>query len=382
MGLLLSTSISEIQQETKTRGERITDSDVIVAFKRANQYFNSTYKMPTAQREQDLLVYPGVYEYAAPSDFLGWADLQRPYGLNSPKFQNVTEDELIHDFNNRKTAFKFDRETLYLLVKDDTGTGLTIHNFDDNSSNGAWSISGDSPSLAVDENFFTQGSASLKFTITYSGGTTTLVNSTLSAVDLTDYKDVGKFFVELMAPSGNTSAITSVRLRIGSSASAYYEMTSTTRFRGDNINAGKGLIGFDFTSYTTTGSPTVTALNYVQLVITGPASGANGAYRIDNLFVALPTLYELPYYSQNNVKTTGGAYQQHPTATTDTILCPSDAENAYLYKVMEICAVHFLKDNSLAQYAARELEPYERTLKKKYPSQEKQTSNVYYRRFK
>src|SRR3990167_687105 len=381
MSVLISTAISELQRETQTAGVRIDDNDFILALKRANQYFMSSYKMPTAEREHHFLVFPSVYEYAAPSDFLGWFEPKRPYGINSPQFVHTTENEMTHYLKDRKTAFKFDRETQFLVVKDDAdGSSSLIHNLDDVDENGTWSVSGDGSGLVEDKQIFTEGSASLRFTVTGSGGTTTIVNSTFTAQDLTDYEDKAYFFLELICPSANTSALTSIRLRIGSSASAYWQMTPTTRHRGDSINAGAGLIGFDWSTATEVGSPSVTAINYAQFVITHPTSGINGVYRIDNFFVALPTYYQLPYYSTGNVKTTGGAYQQHPTATTDTILCPSDFDNSLVYKALELCAVHQLQNQSLAAYAARELIRFEIGLRAKYPSQERRAQMTWYKK--
>src|SRR3990167_4279017 len=170
MSVLISSAIAELQQETLTVGERISDSDFILAFKRANKYFQATYKMPTTQRLHDLLLFPGVYEYGAPSDFGGWFEPQRPYGIHSPKFRSLPQNELVHNIDGRQMAFKFDRETQFLIVRETEGTSTLIHNLDDVDENGTWAISGDGASLVEDKQIFTEGAASLKFTLTGSGG--------------------------------------------------------------------------------------------------------------------------------------------------------------------------------------------------------------------
>lgn len=380
MSLLVSDVINDLQGETETVGQKITDSDFFLALNRANKYFMTNYKMPTTEREYELLVFPGVREYAQPSDFIGFIKPKKPYGLISDDFTHETVNEYMLYQHGKVTAFKFNRETGFLFIADDDESSAIIHDFDSITADGTWSVSGDGSGLAIDEQFFTQGSASLRFTVTGSGGTTTLVNSTFGSVDLSDYEDKAFNFLELICPSTNTANITSVRLRWGSDSSNYWEKTATTRHRGDSIAAGGGLIGFDWSNATEVGSPDSTAVDYVQIVITHPTTGVDGVYRIDNLFAANPTYYRLPYYSLYNIKSTGGTYQEKITADTDTILCPSDTNEAFTYKALELVAVLHLKDQSLASYAARELEPKEMNMKAKYPNQESPIQTTYFKR--
>lgn len=380
MSLLVSTAIAELNQEASNAGIRISETNWILFLKRANKYFLHDYKMPTAQRSFDLLAYPSVVEYAGPTDLLAIMEPERPSGLFSPNFTHQTQREFVHYPYGKLTGYKFERGTRYLLINDDTNSPIRIHACNDTDDNGTWAVSGDGSSLVQDQNIYTEGSGSLKFTVTGSGGTTTLTISDMSAIDLTTIKDVGRIFADLGCPSSNTAAITSVRLRIGTSASAYYEMTITARFRGDNILNGFGLVGFDFTSYSTTGSPDVTALNYIQIVITHGTSGINGAYHLDNIFGANPTYYQLPYYSQNNVLAVDTTtYKQDPTLTSDTILCPPAFEEGLIYKALEIAAVEKKRDTSLANYARGELNRIDRALQSEYPNQKSRPQTTWYK---
>lgn len=382
MSFTLSSAIEELQRKTETIGEDITDTDFIDAFNDADSYFRSNYKMPTTEREYDLLVFPGVKEYATPSDFLAFMPPRRPYALDQSSFQHTTADQFVHYNNGKRTAFKFNRETLYFLVEDGSGSSSKIHTCDSVTDNGTWSISGDGASLAADENMYVEGASSLRFIVTGSGGTTTLVNSTLDAVDLTDYVSHGYLFLDLQCPSSNTADLTSVRLRIGSDASNYYEITSTARFRGDALKPGWGQVGFNFADKTTTGTPDDDSLDYIQLVITHGTSGINGTYRIDNIFAALPTYYTLPYYSNANFKTNSNTYISRATATTDTVLCPPGTDDVYRFKALEYVSVFKLQDSGLANYAQKELAVRERAMKATYPNQEVQVSQSYYKRTK
>ena len=381
MSLLVSTAIEELNQEASNAGIRINQTNWILYLKRANNYFLHDYKMPTAQRSFDLLVYPGVVEYAGPSDLLAIMEPEKPHGLFSPNFTHQTQREFVHYPHGKLTGYKFERGTRYLLVNDDTGSSVRVHACNDTDDNGTWAVSGDGASLVQDQNIFTEGSGSLKFTVTGSGGTTTLTISDMSAINLTDIKDVGRIFLDLQCPASNTVAVSNVRLRIGSSASAYYEMSATVRFRGDTILNGWGLIELDFTSYTTTGSPDVTALNYIQIVITHGTTGINGAYRLDNIFAAEPAYYQLPYYSKNNVLDGDAVtYKQFPTDTDDTILCPDGFEEGLIYKALEIGAAEKKRDGALANYARGELNRVEKGLTSEYPNQKSRAQTTWYKK--
>lgn len=380
MSLSVSTAIEELNQELTNNGIRVSNTNWLLFLKRANKYFLSNYKMPTAERETDLLLYNGVYEYALPSDCLNIIEPKKPYGNYSPNFIHQTVREYVHYPYGRITAIRFDRENKYLVAQDTTGSSLKVHECNDTDDNGTWTVSGDGSSLVQDQNIYTEGSGSLKWQITGSGGTTTLVNSTMTAVNLTDYKDRGRIFLDLQCPSTNTAALTSVRLRIGSDASNYYEMTATTRFRGNTILGGWGLIGFDFSSYTTTGTPDVTNIDYVQVLITHGTSGINGSYRLDNIFAALPVYYQLPYYSTSNVKADDGTYKENVTASGDTILCPTAFEEALIYKALELAAVERFKNSGLANYAREELDRVSAGLMSEFPSQKSKIQSSWYKR--
>lgn len=380
MSLLVSTAIEELNQEASNAGIRITQTNWVLYLKRANNYFLHDYKMPTAQRSFDLLVYPGVVEYAGPSDLQAIMEPEKPHGLFSPNFTHQTQREFVHYPYGKLTGYKFERGTRYLLVNDDTNSPIRVHACNDTDDNGTWSVSGDGSGLVQDQNIYTEGSGSLKFTVTGSGGTTTLTISDMSAINLTDIKDVGRIFLDLQCPASNTVAVSNVRLRIGSSASAYYEMNATIRFRGDTILNGWGQIELDFTSYSTAGSPDVTALNYIEIVITHGVTGINGSYRLDNIFAANPVYYQLPYYSKNNVLDGDGiTYKQSPTDTDDIILCPAGFEEGLIYKALELGAAEKKRDSALANYARGELNRVEKGLTSEYPNQKSKTQTSWYK---
>ncbi len=403
MSFLIADTIPDIQLETQTVGVRISTDDIILGYKRANSYFNSTYKMPTTQRQQDLLVFPGVFEYAPASDFLGWFEPMRPYGNTSPWFTNTTQNELTHTYDGNQTAFKFDRENQFLIVSignggneangsftgGSTGAGYNvsqtiINACDTLTDNGTVTLTGDGSNLILDTQIFVQGSASYRFNITDNGGTTTITFVGQDPVDLTQYFEQGQFFLSLECPNSNTVAIPTITWRIGSDNTGvtdYYEMIATENYRGDTILNSWCQVGFNPLANSTTivGSPNVQSPTYMQITIANGVTGTSGFYRLDNIFAALPTYFQLPYYSKYNVKDINGVYKQNPTSEDDIILSPDDTNEALVFKCLEHLAIYNLKDQGLAMHFAALLAPFEVNLKTKYPSQERKVQSQYYR---
>jgi hypothetical protein len=388
MSLLVSDVIQSAQQELNyISGTQFSDEDVILFLNRANKYFYTTYLLPTCVKTTDLLVYQGVPEYPLPTDFDYTCEPRRPFSLWSPVWAGSTERSIYRWNHGNQVATKFYQNTPVLVISDGT---LTRAQADDASStnapssswgqidtcgsltdNGPWAISGDGSSLIVDNAIYSQGLGSFRFTITASTGQTVLTNPLLTtSLDFTGIVNTGKIFLDIKPPSTNNSKLTSIQLRIGSDASNYYQMTPTVRQNGQTITTGWGLVGFDLTTKTTVGSPDVTALDYLQITINhGTTSAFNGQYHIDNIFYALPTYYELPYYSNTNITSSGGTLKTAITLDSDIILVPFDLEEAFIYKALELMAMQRLRDATVAEYFRGELAPKEKTLKSRYPKQ-------------
>lgn len=335
--------------------------------------------MPTCERETDLVYYPGVRDYALPTDFTGTIMPKRPDDLHSDTFSHQTSKSFAHWPYGNITAVKWSRETPYFEMNSTDGSPMKIQECESLTENGTWTISGDSGTVAVDKYIYSQGVGSLQFTVTPSSGTTTLTCTGFSAVDITDILTSGRLFLDLQPPSTNSTALTSVTLRIGSSASNYYEISATTRQRGDTILNGWGIIGFDPSTKTTTGTPDSTSTTYLQVIINHGLTGVSGVYHLDNIFASFAKYFQLPYYSKYNVKDVSGNYKERITATDDTVLCPSDFDEVFTYKTLEMVAAMRLRDANMANYFRGELAPKERWLKTVYPQMQQKINTFYYK---
>lgn len=192
------------------------------------------------------------------------------------------------------------------------------------ATNGTWAVGGTASNLAVNNTNFVQGSGSLQFDVTV--GTGYLENSTLTAVNLSTYTNQSSFFVWVYVPTG--SQLTSVNLRIGSSASAYYTLTVTANQQGNAFNNGWNLCQFTWSSMSTTGSPDTTAMDYARISLV--MTGTNTAVKINGLNSILGSILEYEYYSKYLFRNSStGTYQE--TVLDDADLINLDTESYNLF---------------------------------------------------
>lgn len=380
MSITISDVVSRNQERSNTIGQRVDESAFKLFMNDSIKYFMTTYKIPSSQREMDLIAYPGVIEYGLESDFGSLIEPKRPYELHSPNFGHTTEKAFLHWPYGRQTSIKWDRGTPILILNETEGSKVLVHGCNSISDDGTWSVSGDGSNLVADLQMFTQGVGSLRFTVTAAGGTTTLAISDMPSVDITDFLTLGRAFLDLQVPSTNTVDLTSVTLRLGTDASNYYEMSATERHNKKTLGPGWGIISFDLTSKTTVGTPTDTNIVYCTVTINHGASGVDGLYRLDNIFLSQGTYYQIPYYSKFNVMDETGTYKEKVTEVSDVVVCPIDLDEALEFKMMEMIASLRLKDAAMANYFARELKPKEIAIRARYPKQESHMQTNWYKK--
>jgi len=380
MSYQISTLIEDCQRELNIIDDTIDEGDFLLFANNANEYFRTTFKLPTTEAQADLLLYRWLEEYQLPSDFLSIIEPKRPSAFFSPRFTHGTEKAISMWPHGNNTAIKWDRETPVLVATLDDGQATLIQGCDSLTDAGTWAISGDGGSLVIDQQVKVEGEGSLRFIITGSGGTTTLECTNASQFDATDYLNQGILSFDLQCPSTNTTALSSVRVRIGNDSSNYYEASATARHNGSSIVGGWGPITVDFANVTPTGTVTAGEMDYIQIYINHGTSGINGTYRLDNIFLSIGTYFFLPYYSRYNIRTASGTYQEKATATTDIIMAPGEFDIAIRYKVCELAAAQRLQNATLANKFTNELVPKEFALAANYPRQNSLIQTVRFKR--
>lgn len=267
-------------------------TNLFVAFERTARQVCVQLDIPEAQIRSNFTMYDGVTDYVAPTTMFAKeiTDL-RVQGVSRGPLDDVT----------KQYPDQFDREKGFitsnkLTVEYDTGTGILRVvsptptpriELDPMSDTAGWAVDGTiATSLAKDQTVFWQAPASLRFQL--ASGTGTLTKS-ISSNDLTDYQTVGVIFLAFYAPA--VTNLTSITLRLGSDASNYYSVTATTGFLKAFTANQWQLVAFDLSTATTTGTPTITAIDYAQIRIATAGSIAN--FRVGDLWISLPSPHML-----------------------------------------------------------------------------------------
>lgn len=187
---------------------------------------------------------------------------------NAPELL-ATSGSGLYWYNNSTDAFT---SVINYLTPYDNVT--VLHDCENTSP--SWVGSGDAANVETVTTDPKRGAYHLQFDIgdpsgpTYPTGTTATLTSTITSVDLTDYLNTGK--LRLWFKPVNTTYFTSIELRWGSDSSNYYSKTATLDVTGTISNFYR-FFEFDWASATTTGSPDVTAITYLAIVITHTATG-------------------------------------------------------------------------------------------------------------
>lgn len=288
-------------------------------------------------------VFNSVYDYPCPVDLKGNRVIDiRPQVNRQPtelwlqwynqSFDQKKETSFLNSFTiDWNTAVKSMRINAPSLL-----APQTINTCDSLTSNGTWATGGNAGGLAVDNvNYVTNG-GSLAFDLSAAGSSGYIENSTMTAVDLSAWRNQGTWFVYVFLPTA--SDFTNVNLRIGSDSSNYYTVTATTTQQGTSFEDGWNLLKFNWLGASVSGTPDAEALNYVRVTFAYNGT-AQTSVRVDQITAALGTILEIEYYSKYIFRNgSTGAFQETVTADTDLVNLDTESYNLLVYKVAEMCA--------------------------------------------
>jgi len=237
-------------------------------------------------------------------------DFKSPYDLRTDEahrpFKYRDVKDVRHDIRYKKSVNEYGVDGDLLVVNYPRQTSAQLHNCDSLTANGTWTASGDATNLTVDDVTYKEGSASLNFDVS-AGTSLILTNSTFTSKDLEQLQNKSHFILWVYLPT--ITNFTSIALRWGSSASAYWEKTETVPAGSQDLKVGWNRFAFRWADATETGSPDVTAVDYARIAITYSASTTDTDFRIDDLRVGKEVEMTLDYYSLAMVKDTAGDYQ-------------------------------------------------------------------------
>lgn len=313
---------------TGTNLDNVTNLEI--AFERGLRMFLQKASIPEASTSQAVTLYDGVYNYLPPTTIFGGALRDfRPIGVNRTTYDQVYRQP-IEAFDMTKVylpngvALTFETENGINLMRVASTRTIPRINLDSMNSTSGWVAAGSASGLVVDNSFYYTASASLRFNLT-GASSGTLTKTLTNSLDLTAYQGVGVVFLALEIPA---TLLTSLQLKIGSSAAAYYSLSVTQGFLGAWTSGDFIITAFDLSQASTTGSPVITAMNYIQMTFAHSTTLTNT--RVGGLWISLPTPYKMIFETtavfQNSVT---GIVSNSIGSISDLILLGESAYNIY-----------------------------------------------------
>lgn len=320
--------------ERKFKGVSLDDvqgiSDYTIFGEAANNLLMEIDPLET-QRIGSINLFQDVLDYSPPSDLKGKKIIDiRPQTERSSieNWRQTYAEDLDRDRPEEEFSVEFRDGSKILRVVKSLTKSIQVTTVDDAT---LWTAGTGVSSIAVDNILFAEQGKSLRFNV--SSGTN-LITWADTAVDLDDHELKSSLFMQVYWP--DSSIITSIKIRIGSSASDYYEITGTVHF--GSKRTGWNLYRFDWNGATETGTVDEENVDYVRFEIT--TTSADTDIRIGRLMSRLPHPHEILYYSNSLFRSTGGTFLTVPTADTDLVNLENDAEQLFI----DECCLHISED--------------------------------------
>lgn len=307
------------------------------ALERAARAVVAKANIPEASGVQNITLYSGVTDYPCDARIFGTeiTDI-RPQGVSRsindyvykrfPQTFDRTKDWLP---NGTMATFEYiNGSPIIRIVSTQTIQRINIDPMNDTDG---WTAAGSASGLVQDTAVFYQSPASLRFTLTGSSSGT-LTKTLSSSLDMSAYENVGVAFLAIEIPPGATATdLTSIALKLGSSALAYDSMSNTTGFLGAWTAGNWLLVAYDFSGAVSTGVPDWSAIDYVQVTLNHTATLTN--FRVGGLWIALPNQAQILYESAAIFLASGtSSPSQTITLDTDTIMLADPAYSIYEYE--------------------------------------------------
>lgn len=311
--------------------------DLEGSIERAVSTFIQKADVLEASARLPIMLYDRVFDYGGLDDIFGGALIDlRPQGIDREVWEDVVKipinrfdrTKIITPSGYRVTFEQRSTQLITRIAQDFAETGITI---DGMSSTDGWAVGGDGSGLALDQTVYYHQPGALRFNLAAEGSQATLTKTLDNPLELSAYSGVGVVFLAVYMPNASSSlisSITSLVLRIGSSDSAYYSVSNTEGFTGAFYANDYFLVPFDLAGAIATGSPDMSAAQYVQLIVNYDGT-AMANMRMGDLFIALPSPHEALYYSPA-VFVHDGVASAEITDGNDTIKFRSASYNIFV----------------------------------------------------
>ena len=330
-------------------------------------------------------IFNSVYDYALPIDVKGTKIIDIRPQVNRQKYENPSQAfsknfDLGKTYPGMQFNVDFNSSIKTIRLKDSfLPQGAEINQCDAVQGNGLWSASGNASNLKTDNVNYASGSGSLSFDLSAAGSQGILSNSTMSSQDLTTYLNQGTFFLWAYLPTG--ADFSSITLRIGSSNTKYYEISTSVTQQNTIFENGWNLLSFNWLGATVVGVPDITKINYCA-VLYNYNGNAQTAVRLDSITLSLGTIFDIVYYSKYMFRDAStNAFQEKVTDDSNLINLDTESFDLIFNQLCLIVAQQQQGFSALqfdASYFAKAYEDAKTKYKSVYKSEYQKTSQPWY----
>lgn len=284
-------------------------------------------------------IYNQVFDYAVPVDLKGNKIIDI-----FPQVNRTSTDIFVQDFNQAFDVAKIwtgqDQFTILFntglktirIAAPNLTAPVQVNQASDNDSNGTWILGGDATNLRTNNSNYIVGGGSLMFDLPAAGTSGYLENSSMNALDLSDWVNQATNFLYTYLPTA--SSFSNIEFRFGSSASNYYVLTATVNQQNTAFVNGWNQCQYVWSSMTQVGTPDSTALDYIRVTWAYDGTAQTGIL-LNDIFTALGTIMNIEYYSKYLFRNaTTGAWQETVLDNSDLVNLDTESYNIFLYQVV------------------------------------------------
>lgn len=263
-------------------------------------------------------VYDDIFRYPVASDMKSEAliDIQKYSNFNKAsgiKYRKVSPNIFRTMSEYDTLAFDYSDGLSWMLANLNGGSTLVLHTMDSLTDNGTWTATDNGENIVANTINYIAGNGAISCDMSALGTALSIVNSTMTAMDLTD---TNKIFLWAYLPT--VANLSNFTLLYGSDTANYYTTTATTAFDTNSLVVGWNLIAFD--KGVATGTPDLTAVNYAKITINFSATPSIlTGFLFDSLMISTGEPIEQSYYSRYPWKTSAGTWIQDSTSNEDIL---------------------------------------------------------------
>lgn len=275
-------------------------------------------------------LYNQIWDYACPTDLKGdrIIDISPQYIRTPSQIIGQTYNQPFDISKNEyapSSAFTIQWNNYIRTIRINDTTlpqGITL---DTCEATTGWTANSTASNLTEDNVNYATGSGSLSFDVTTGTGS---VSKTISTLNMSAQLNQASLFYYLYLPTG--SQLTSTAIRWGSDSSNYYTRTLSVTNEGNAFATGWNLIRADWLGATVVGSPVVTGITYIDIIVTVTANQTG--IKLDSIVSNMGLYRTVEYYSKFLYRdATTGAFQETVTDNSNLINLDTDSYNLYLY---------------------------------------------------